>query len=440
MTGTDAHQLAEWIEQLARAACAVRLEDIGPEGAASIGLIVADTVGVIHAGARSPEMTKLIDHELARSAPGEASVLAPGGPRADAETAAWLNGSAVAFLEMDEGFRPTGHPAAHVVPAALAAAQAVGAPGARLVEAVAAGYEVAARLFEAFVFPKARHPHGHLGALGAATAVARIHGADPVPSVRIAATQPLLTGWDACYAGATARNLWIGHANRIGVAARAWADAGFTGATGSLAATVVDSLADPRPLTDSIDPIDPADLRLRRNYFKLHSSCALAQGAIDATLDARARLGLTDPARLRSVEVATVTANMRIARQAEPNALSTRFSVPYAVAAALVHGEVGPAQMDWDPKVAELAERVSVTLDEDLDARWPTAAPARVTLATDAGTAEATVLNPKGHHANPATPAELEDKFALLTGSRASFRALAALADQENCADLPLPA
>jgi 2-methylcitrate dehydratase PrpD len=366
-------------------------------------------------------------------------VLAAGGPRTDPETAAWLNGSAAGFLEMDEGFRPTGHPAAHVVPAALAAAEAVRAPGRLLVEAVAAGYEVAARLFEAFAFPRARHPHGHLGALGAATAVARIHGVDPVPAVRIAATQPLLTGWDACYAGATARNLWMGHANRVGVAAHAWADAGLTGSTDSLTSVIVEHLTDPRALTD---PIDPAGLRLRRNYFKLHSACALAQGAVDAALSARGRLPAVDPDRVRAVEVATVSSNMRIARPAEPNALSTRFSLPYAVAAALVHGEAGPAEMTWDARVAELAERVTVTADPEFDTRWPAAAPARVRLVTDDGVAEATVANPKGHHANPATGDELADKFTRLvaeTGGETDFHALAGLAELPNCADLPLP-
>ncbi|MBO0871902.1 MAG: MmgE/PrpD family protein [Pseudonocardia sp.] len=441
MAGADASELTDWIERLAREACALRLEDMGPDQATAVGLIVADTAGVIHAGARSPEMVGLIRHELARCAPAPAGarVLAAGGRRTDPATAAWLNGAAVAFLEMDEGCRPTGHPAAHVVPAALAAAASARAPGRLLVEAVAAGYEVAARLFEAFAFPRAWHPHGHLGALGAATAVARIRGLDPVPAVRIAATQPLLTGWDACYAGATARNLWIGHANRLGVTAQAWADAGFTGSTGSLASTVLDCLAVPGALTD---PIDPADLRLRRNYFKLHSACALAQGAIDAALSARPRLAVGCSDRLRSVEVATVAANMRIARPAEPNALSTRFSLPYAVAAALVHGAVGPAEMIWDARVAELAERVTVAVDPDLDARWPGDAPARVRLVTDSGTAEATVMNPKGHHAHPPSAGDLADKFTRLVAGAAcegDFHALAGLAEAPNCAELPVP-
>ncbi|MCP9967698.1 MmgE/PrpD family protein [Actinomadura madurae] len=367
---------------------------------------------------------------------------------------AWLNGTAGTFLELDEGFRPTGHPAIHVVPAALAVAEATGAGGAELAAAIAAGYEVAARLFECFVLPRAMHPHGHFGAIGAATAVAMLSRRDPVALARIAATQPLLTGWDACYEGATARNTWAGHANRAGVLAGVLHRAGFTGSLTSHMSVVEPYAASPDVLTD---PVGGGTLRIRRNYFKFHSACALNHGVLDALRAAWDGLAVQDPWEVRRIEVTTVSANLRIDRLPAPNALSTRFSLPYAVAAALVTGSTRPASFEWDARIAEYARRVTVAADPAMDALWPEAAPARVLVRTATESREATVPNPRGHHSRPATREELRDKFVSLLaddpgpvpgagGSRGRrgalvrcFDALADVARVTDCSALPLP-
>ena len=230
----DVDELTGLVEQAVAAAAALRAADLPHDVLDHVGLVVADTVGVIAAGARSPEISALVgDPILGLGDAGAARTLASGAPRGDPATVAWVNGTAGTFLELDEGFRPTGHPAVHVVPAALATAEAVHATGADLAAAVAAGYEVAARMFESFRLPTPMHPHGHFGALGAATAVAMLQGLDPIEVVRVAATQPLLTGWSACYEGATARNTWSGHANRAGVQAAVLHRAGFTGSLSS---------------------------------------------------------------------------------------------------------------------------------------------------------------------------------------------------------------
>ncbi len=422
---------------------AVAIDRLPDEVTDHIGLVFADSVGAMAAGARAEEVAALAADPVLRL--GEAP--APGaGVRTltarqrygDPATVAWLNGTAGTFLELDEGFRPTGHPAVHVVAAALAVAEQTGASGTDLAAAIAAGYEVAARLFECFALPAAMHPHGHFGALGAATAVARLTGADPVALVRIAATQPLLTGWEACYEGATARNTWSGHANRAGVLALALHRAGFTGSLASHLSVVVPYAARPGVLAE---PVTAQGLRIRRNYFKLHSACALNHSALDAFAQAWKALRVKDPAAVEAIEVTTVTPNLRIDRLPAPNALSTRFSLPYALAAAALTGGTGPESFAWRPEVADYAGRVTVRADPDLDARWPASAPARVVVRTATETAEAIVDNPRGHHANPVTRAALRDKFTQLLGARhaPSFDALADVREVADCAALALP-
>jgi 2-methylcitrate dehydratase PrpD len=415
----DVDELTGLVEKVVAGAAELRAADLPPEVLDHVGLVVADTVGVIAAGTRSPEVSALLaDPSLGR----------------DPATVAWIRGTAGTFLELDEGFRPTGHPAVHVVPAAVTTAEAVHASGTELATAVAAGYEVAARLFESFALPRPMHPHGHFGALGAATAVAMLHGQDPVELVLLAATQPLLTGWSACYEGATARNTWAGHANRAGVQAAVLHRAGFTGSLSSHLSVVAPYAVEPGGLRD---PVDPATLRIGRNYFKLHSACALTHSALDATVRAWSELD-HDVDAIERIDVATVANNLRVDRLPRPNALSTRFSLPYAVAAAILTGETGPSSFEWRPDVAELSARVRVTADLDLDARWPGAAPARVRIVSASGTVEHQVDNPHGHHTDPVTREELRAKFERIAGAGSAFDTLADLTGVTDCAALPL--
>ncbi|WP_053206653.1 MmgE/PrpD family protein [Jiangella muralis] len=429
-------ELIALLERRVAEAAALRWTDLPDDLREHAAMVLADTVGVMAAGAGTAEIGALVGDPLLGLGPaGPARTLGPGRPRGDPATVAWVNGTAGTFLELDEGYRPTGHPAIHVLPAALATAETVHADGARLGAALVAGYEVAARLFESFRLPQPMHPHGHFGALGAATAVAMLRGDDPVALVRVAATQPLLTGWSACYEGATARNSWTGHANRAGVQASMLHRAGFTGSLSSHLSVVAPYALDPGGLRD---PVQPSTLRIRRNYVKLHSACALTHSALDATVRAWSRLS-GDPDEVAEVVVDTVSANLRVDRQAAPNALSTRFSLPYAVAAAIRTGATGVAAFDWRPDVAALAARVRVRADPELDARWPDAAPARVRISLASGAvAEVRVDNPHGHHSDPATRDELRAKFVRLGGAAGAFDALTGFADADDCAALPL--
>jgi 2-methylcitrate dehydratase PrpD len=422
-------------------ATAARLDlSLVPEGVRRhAGLVVADTVAVAAAGARTPEMAALVAADEAEGLVGAthpATVLTAPARRGPAAHAAFLNATAGTFLELDEGMRPTGHPAMHVVPAALAAAERAHATGADLLRAVLVGYEVAARLFRAVRLADGVHPHGHIGAIGAAVAVALLDGVDPAAAARIAATSPLLPVWQACYEGATARNTYTGHAASSGVRASVLARAGFTGAAGALDVAfgrVAGEVADPSALTA---PLDHDALAVSRNYLKVHSACALSHTAIEAAL----QLGRVDPRQVREVRVETVAVNLKIARQARPNDLSARFSLPYAVAAALTSGAAGVEPLTYRPEVAELAERVHVSEDAALTARWPDAAPARVSVVSGDGTRTATVDNASGHVTNPVDEPGLRAKFDQLVDDPARADAwwprLIALPRVSDCAVL----
>src|SRR5687767_15332128 len=98
---------------------------------------------------QQPEMRAFVDRHLAHAASGDAWVIGTGW-RTNALDAALLNGTAGTWLELDEGnLFAKGHPGIQVVPAAVAAAQEMGASGADLLLAVTLGYEVSARISRA---------------------------------------------------------------------------------------------------------------------------------------------------------------------------------------------------------------------------------------------------------------------------------------------------
>lgn len=400
---------------------ALRLSEV-PQGTREhAARVIADTVGVIFGGGRCPEIRALIEaNDFLFSVPsgGKATILSPDLRKADPLTAAFVNATAGTFLELDEGYRPTGHPAVHVVPAALAAAQAMHASGREFMVAVLIGYEVTARLFEAYRLTYPLHPHGHLGAVGAAVAVAQLRGVDAVEPAAIAATLPILSVWQPCTEGATARNAYAGVASAIGLLANRMSLAGFRGSRTAQQAAFGDLVGELRNPGALAEPIDPGSLRITHNYMKLHSACALSHSALDAVI----ALGPPSAEEIVWVEIETVSNNLKIVGPALPNNLSTRFSLPYAVAAAITHGHTRPEAFEPDERVFALAERVEVRAAGDLEGSWPEAAPARVTVHTKNGTLKKQVDNPRGHHSNPASPEELRSKFEALVGLAESAR------------------
>ena len=417
----------------------LQLDDVPADDLVHTSRVVADTLGVVFGGGKRPEIEALVrgDARLFHaSSEGTAQLLVSGMPAADPTSAAFVNATAGTFLELDEGYRPTGHPSIHVLPAALAAAQSLHASGRELMTAFLSGYEVTARLFEAYRLTYPLHPHGHFGAVGAAVAVARLRGVDPLEPGAIASTLPLLPVWQPCTEGATARNAYTGTAAAVGLTANRLATAGFTGSREARDAAfggLVGQLVRPEALSA---PVDPENLRITRNYMKLHSACALSHSALDAVL---ALDPLPVAEEVEGVEVETVSNNLKIAGQARPNDLSTRFSLPYAVAAAIVHGHTRPEAFVPEKRVAELAKRVEVRAAEDLEDAWPDASPARVSIRTRNGAYAERVDNPRGHHSNPASPAQLRSKFELLVGGAEPgrlYERLLGIRDVEDVASL----
>lgn len=359
------HQLAEF-------ASAISFSDIPSPVRARATLVACDTFGAILAGSLEPEVRGITRCLLAAGRGSEATILGSGFEHAPAPVAALVNAAAGTVLEVDEFYWPYGHPAIHVLPAALALAEGRQSGGTDLITALVLGYEVAVRVAKGSRMRQSVHTHGHFGTVGAAVACAKLLGfgtAQMADAIGVASSLTLATPARATTAGATVRNLFAGVSSQIGVLAVYAVTGGFTGLVGGLQETFGSILGeefDPSALTVGLGE----QYGIATNNFKFHAAAARIHPALDATLALRRQVDpdVDEVCRLR---VVTDHRAAQMNRTDPPNQLAAKFSIPFAVATALVHGVAddrafGPESVA-DSRTRALAVRVEVVEDTNAD-------------------------------------------------------------------------
>ncbi len=438
--------------RLAAFSSAARFEDLPPAALADTSRAVLDWLGSVLAGAKEPaaRMTQRVVATLGRS--DEATVFGAG--RTAAATAALANGVASHILELDDVHKgSTLHAAAPVIPAALAVAEREHRSGRDFLLAVALGYEAALRVGEAVNPSHYRfwHPTGTAATFGAAVAAGsllRLDEAAMLDALGSAGTQAAGL-WEFNADGAMSKHLHPGKAAFNGVLSADLARQGFTGASrilegarGFFRATSTDF--DATRITDGLG----THWKVSENCFKLHSCCGHTHSAIDLALEYRTA---ADWAGVASVEVATYASGYEIVKEPNPKTpYQAKFSLPYCVAAALVEGRVGLGQFTpdrfaepgvTDPRIRPLLDRILVSVDPGITARYPAEWGTRIRFTRKDGTgSEMSAAFPKGNPENPVTTEALEAKLRDLVsprlGGAAAERAIAAVGALDGCVDM----
>ncbi len=171
---------------LARFAAGLRFETL-PEPvvrrAKALALDLLGSAARARGGAAAASSILAMLAQMGLDGPGAATVI--GDARGYAPPiAALLNGALGHALDFDDTHAPSSlHPSAPVVPAALAAGEAVGASGKTVLAGIVAGYEVICRLGEALDptahYARGFHPTATAGVFAAAAAAGRVMGLDP---------------------------------------------------------------------------------------------------------------------------------------------------------------------------------------------------------------------------------------------------------------------
>jgi 2-methylcitrate dehydratase PrpD len=439
----------DYLERIARFVAETPLSDIPAAVLERAKLILADTLPVIAAGMRCPELVALSARQLAAAAPGPAWVIGAG-RTGNALDAALLNGVAGAWLDFDEGnFLANGHPGIQLIPAALAVAQARRASGTSLLAAIALGYEVVARIGAATRMKLIVNPHGTYGVVGSALAVGRLTGLAPQrfrELASLAASSCMATNRHTMLNGATVRNWYAGHSAYMGQMALRLVESGFTGPADGVNTTFSLVLGDGFSPQTAVERLGERWLLLE-GYIKLYPTARYAHSGIDAFFDAVAKApgGRLAPEDIERIDVRAYRMAAFLKNKKPDNWFTTRFSIPFACATLLLGKRTGlDAFSDAavaDPEVQRLAAKFEVTEEEAFNAAYPARQPVALTIRLRDGTHyEGRCDMTSGEPGNPHPAGAIEKKYFGLAddlwGHSQAARLLDTIMRLEECEDV----
>ena len=401
-----------------------------------------DCIGVMVAGAneQAVRIVSAMAEPLQRT---DAAREIPSGRLISAPDAALVNGVAAHVLDYDD-VAMAAHPSAVLVPAILAEGCALDATGQDALTAYVAGYELWAHL-DAMqpgrLHERGFHPTAILGSLAAAAACARLRGLNPEQTTHaIGIAASLASGLVANF-GSMTKSLHAGRAAQSGVVAARLAAQGFnaspdilehrTGFLNAYAASGVPRIHAP------IDLGTRWYLAERGIDIKQYPTCYATHRCIDAMVGITLEHGL-NPDAVSSILVHTGATQLLLLRNPAPeSALEAKFSMQFAMAAALIDRHVGLKQLTdefvrrADVKAVEAKVRCTTT-DDKMPGDELFAPEDRVSVALVSGESLTypSVTHAKGSWKRPLSAPEFERKFLECTADAMSPNASSLLFDR----------
>ncbi|MBT0623083.1 MmgE/PrpD family protein [Pseudomonas fluorescens] len=364
-------------------------------------------------------------HKMGPSS-GPAQIIVSGAS-SSAYFAALVNGASSHLVEQDDLHNSSVlHPATVVFPAALAAAQDLGKSGRELLLASVAGYEAGIRIGEFMGRSHYRifHTTATVGTLAAAVAVGKLLDFNEEQFINLlgsAGTQAAGL-WEFLRDAADSKQLHTAKAAADGLLAAYLTADGLTGARNILEgdqglAAGMSSDAQPSRLSAGLG----TRWALLETSFKFHASCRHTHPAADALLDLMQRegLGADQIARVEThVHQGAIDVLGRVAVPATVH--QAKFSMGTVLGLIAVHGKAGLTEFHHlaltDPAVASFRDKVSMTLDPEVDGAYPQRWLGRVSVTTtDGRTLHGAIDEPKGDPGNTLNREALADKFQRLT-------------------------
>ncbi|NKQ51776.1 MmgE/PrpD family protein [Amycolatopsis sp. K13G38] len=429
-------------------AARLREEPLPPEVVAHVKRLLLDYLGGVVAASRYPTAKLVAGYAAVAHAGGDATAVGFG--PLTAEGAALVNGTAAHSLEVDDGYTPGSvHPSAVAFPAVIAAAERHGASPERLLAGAAVALELTCRLAASghpATWRNGFHNTPLAGVVAGAAGVSTVLGLDARVTEHALGIAASHAGGLFAFLGqdAEVKRLHAGKAARDAVASAELAARGLTGPAGVLEGTkgYFEAFAhgdyDPDVLTGGLG----TQWAMLRTYVKPYPCCRHLHGPIDAALRLREH-GLDGITR---ITVGTYTVASHHNASTVDSFLAAQMSIPYALAVALLCGEVGLAEFGDEtrarPDVRALAAKVEVNADPAADAVYPKERPSLVTVfAEGREPAALRVAQPYGEPDNPVSDEALEAKFRRLCtsvlGEAGAGAAIEAIRELKDLSFLP---
>ena len=391
---------------------------------AIVRLGFTDAAAVTMAGL-SEDVTR-VTRRLVRADPGlPRARLCFSTERASAANAALLGAVAAHAIDWDD-YAYSNHPSAVLVPTILAVADARGATGMRMAQAYIAGYEVWGNLMRrepGHLHSKGWHPTAVFGPVAAAVAASVLMRLGRDETRHAVALSASFAGGVMANFGTMAKPLHAGRAAQSGIQAAEMALAGMEAGTTALESPMgLLRALSPEGRVDVLTPLpgvgQPGLIETLGLNIKKYPTVGASQRTIDALRGLLARQTI-DPQQVQEA-IALVSekhAAVMPFHQAR-TALEAKFSLEFVVAACLLRGKVGIAELQdafvSSDAVQALMRRVRIETTSEVDPGYPGAAPAdfvRLRMADGSEHATEKVRRATGHADLPLPTAELWAKF-----------------------------
>lgn len=297
--------------------------------------------------------------------------------RYPAMTAAMINGTYVHGADLDDGNRNAmGHPGCTVISALLALGEAMGASGKDFITAMAAGYEVYARVSSA-VQPshvnRGFHSTGTVGTLAAAAACANLLRLDAEATEAAIALAIIQAGGLIIVneSGQACKPINPAKAAYSGILAAKLAKQGVRSSQNALESTKGFFHA----FADAVDvgrfETLGRHLCIMDSYIKPYPACRHTHAGADAAKELRQQIG--DPKQIERITVRIYPVAISLAGKiAMPRSVDeAKFSIAYAICCAMVNGSFGLDDIldpgACDPRIREMAQKVEIVCDQSYE-------------------------------------------------------------------------
>lgn len=411
-------------ERFAEFICDTDFNDL-PEDIVSLAKErILDSVGAILAGAGNWAYRDKFLAACREQGLGDCSAFTTGDLKFPAARAAMIDATFGHSVELDDGHKFAGaHAGTVVVPVAFTLAEKYGFTGRDVINAVVLGYDIVYRIAAAmapYQIDKGFHPTSNDDTLGAAATAGKLLGLNKEQLANALGLAGLYASglMEATATGQLSKCVMVGNAAASGMAAVYYAKEGmegtvsvFEGKNGFFAAKSQD-----------VDVEEVCrDLRkkyvITDTYSKMYPTCRHAQPAIESALNLMEEYHFgpedVDHVWVGTHEVAyTLTGKIK-----EPkDSGQAKFSSAYGIAIALYEKGFGVCHLNPEftenPKYLELANRVVVEQDADVQAVYPTKRGAKVKIYLKDGRELSTeVYDLKGSPNNPVGFEEIRNKF-----------------------------
>jgi 2-methylcitrate dehydratase PrpD len=389
-------QAATWLAEL---------NTLPPEVDSKARLLLLDTFGCLVAGLRHPQVRQL----------GEALRLAFPGDTAWPSSDIKLGGAGLAALgaaaacwdEACEGNSAAhGRPGLPVVPALLALSAIQDISLGDLLVALVTGYEIGARAGELWRIPPGWHVDGSWHSLSVAAAVARITAGPQgiQPAIEAAACQIPASLYLPIAVGSVLRNTYPAHAVLLGMLSAAASTAGFEMPSDAFEESRHRVLRATGPASAT----PSGQWMILSGYLKPFAGVRHSHYGVEAALRLRRHPAFALE-RIETIRLQTYAEAVQYCGNRAPRtAIQAQFSLSYAIAAALVLGDLGPNAYDdvGDPTICRMEQRVVVEADQTRVRRG-----AQLTIASGGKSLTESVDDVAGDPAIPMSKDQVVAKF-----------------------------